>query len=121
MIDTVMEELIAEGKKQLLAYPDADQVIVVKTENNHLRCFSNSLKSNGADEKDFVEHISASEDPVIKCVLCMWSDGSIEIPSMHFRNLLLDASAENAQAVIILQGTDGISCKKLIICMPNEK
>ena len=83
MIDTVMQELIAEGKEQLLAHPDADQVI--------------------------------------KYVLCMWSDGSIEIPSMHFRNLLLDASAENAQAVIILQGTDGISCKKLITCMPNEK
>lgn len=121
MTDTVMEELIAEGKEQLLAHPDADQMIVVKTENNHLRSFSNSLKSNGADEKNFVEQISASENPVIKYVLCMWSDGSIEIPSMHFRNLLLDASAENAQAVIILQGTDGISCKKLITCMPNEK
>ena len=39
MTDTVMEELIAEGKEQLLAHPDADQMIVVKTENRQLSYF----------------------------------------------------------------------------------
>lgn len=114
-----LEALITEAERQILTFQDVDQVIVVKTTKSNVYSFPNHIKSKGtSDEESFLRMLAEQEDCEIKYVVAMWTDGSIDIPSMNFRKLLLEASPKNAQAVLALQGEEGIVCKSLDMCMP---
>ena len=93
-------------------------MIVVKTTKSNVYSFPNNILSKGtADEENFVKKLLNQGDCEIKYVVAMWTEESIEIPSMNFRKLLLEASPKNAQAILVGQGENGIVCKTIETCM----
>lgn len=119
----VCSELVQTAKKIVSLNPTVDQVIVVQTEKSHIYDFMNHILRDGQyhgqmeDEKAFVQMLSDKEE-VVRYIVCMWGDYSIDIPSMNFRKLLLAASEKNADAMLILKSEQSINLKKLSWSMP---
>ena len=83
------------------------QVLVTETENGEITVFSNDLSP--ASEQRF---LSQQRQP-LTALLCVWSGGAIDVPSMHVRKGLLQANPKNADAVIYLLGEHGINTRLL--------
>lgn len=91
----------------------ADQIVVVETAKSNVYHFENHLFAEGKsdlvfeDEKHFVEMLQENADCEIQYIVCMWKKGSVEIPTMHFRKLLLEVSPKNAEARFVVLTEDG--------------
>ena len=83
------------------------QVLVTQTESGEITVFSNDLSP--ASEERF---LSQQRQP-LTALLCVWSGGAIDVPSMHVRKGLLQANPKNADAVIYLLGEHGINTRLL--------
>ena len=59
------------------------------------------------DEEQFMKLLQEKADSEVKYIVCMWKNGSVEIPSMHFRKMLLEASPKNADAIFAVLTGDG--------------
>ncbi len=86
---------------------DRAQVLVTLTENGDLSVFSNDLSPSSEDL-----FLSQQRQP-LTALLCVWSGGAIDVPSMHVRKGLLQANPKNADAVIYLLGEHGINTRLL--------
>lgn len=72
---------------------------------------SNALSKDKADEKSLLNTLA--NDTKIDRILCVWSDGSVDIPSFTFREMLLDANEKNTDSGIFVKTADGFSVIKL--------
>ena len=114
-----MEELRSVAKKAAALYPDADQVIAVRTSKSNIYYFSNNvLSGNYTDETAFIQMLREKDDVYIQYVVCQWIDGGLDLPSMHFRKLLLAADSRNGQAKILCQGFEQHVIRTLAQTMP---
>lgn len=119
-------ELVQRAKELVLLNPSVDQVIIVKTEKSNIYHFTNRLYIDGMftgkseDEEKFVEMLSDKKDQVIRYIVCMWNCCSIDVPSMNFRELLLEASEKNAEAMLVLQSVTELILTKMGMTMKND-
>lgn len=110
---------IETSKNEILSYPDYDQLITVKTIKSNMYSFANKIECMNAHyEEDFINQLIRQEDFEIEYVVCVWNDGSLDIPSMNFRQLLLQASEKNNHAILVMLGENGIIGRELASCMP---
>ena len=93
-------ELLRTAEAQLRLHPGAAQVVAVKTVSGSIHWFANSLAPEAEDR--FVQSLSA-EHAAVALLVCIWSDGSLDLPSMHLRKRLLEADPENEHALMLLQ------------------
>lgn len=100
------------------------QVIVVQTEKSNIYHFINHLYVDGQlngkseDEEKFIQMLLDKGEPVLKYIVCMWNEYSIDVPTMNFRKILLTASEKNTDAMLVLQSTSSLILKKLSCSMP---
>lgn len=100
------EEFVEQGIQ-------ADQIIVLETTNANVYHFENhffvdrKMDVRFPDETQFVKMLQEKADFEIKYIVCMWKNGSVEIPSMHFRELLMEASPKNVDAMFVVLTEDG--------------
>ena len=119
-------ELVQRAKELVLLNPSVDQVIIVKTEKSNIYHFTNRLYIDGMftgkseDKEKFVEMLSDKKDQVIIYIVCMWNCCSIDVPSMNFRELLLEASEKNAEAMLVLQSVTELILTKMGMTMKND-
>lgn len=110
----------------------ADQIIVVETATANVYHFENHFFVDGKvdvrfpDEEQFMNMLLEKTDCEIKYIVCMWKNGSVEIPSMHFRELLMEASPKNADAMFVVLTEDGkgglaLGIRTVKQCMPAKK
>lgn len=112
-------DMIDRTKKEMLLFPDFDQLITVKTSKSYYS-FANKIDSTNIDyESAFVEQLIQQNETEIETVVCIWKDGSLDFPSFHFRQLLLQSSDKNKNTIIVLQGEHELCEKRLISCMPK--
>ena len=55
----------------------------------------------------------------IERVVCMWHDGSIDLPSFAFREALVAVESGNLLAKILLNGSNGYAVKTVKATMPK--
>lgn len=116
-------ELVHKAKELVSLNPSADQVIVVKTEKSNIYHFANHLYVDGQldakseDEEKFIQMLIDKEEPVLKYIVCIWNEYSIDIPTMNFRKLLMTASEKNADAMLVLQSVPDLILKTLGVCV----
>lgn len=120
-------ELVQKAKELVALHPSADQVIVVETEKSNIYHFANHLHVDGLcleksdDEEKFVQMLLDKGEPVLKYIVCMWNEYSIDVPSMNLRKLLMAASEKNADAMLVLKSVLGLNLKSLGVCvMPTR-
>ena len=95
------------------------QVIVLYSSkgNEYGAVLRDALSKAGTEETSLLEGAATAEDTEIQCVLCMWQDHGIDIPSMSFRRMLCDLNSKNADAVLVVMTADGIGGIRLSATM----
>ncbi len=91
------------------------QVIVALTarENIYL-CFldyKNSLVLN--EEEHFLKGLKTNTDTVVKKMVCMWSDGSVDFPAYSLREKMIQLNLQNEFTEMLLNGYGGFIVKKM--------
>ena len=108
-------ELLRTAEAQLRLHPGAAQAVAVETVSGGIRRFANSLAPEAEDR--FVQSLS-EEHAVVALLVCMWADGSIDLPSMHLRKRLLEAAPENGHALMLLRSDSGPITRTIGWSMP---
>lgn len=88
-------------------HENALQILVIEGKTGDISSFPNDLS------QAVEEHFLAGKPEAITAVLCIWKNGQIDVPSMRVRRGLLEADARNADALVYLQGEDGIVTRSL--------
>ena len=73
----------------------------------------NALSEDISDEKALIERLTLANDTEIKQILCVWQNGSIDLPSHRFRSMLCEANSKNAACKIFVLTKNGTSVVKL--------
>ena len=68
--------------------------------------------------KLFIEK-KKNSDAKIERLICMWHDGSIDLPSFAFREALVAAEGSNLSAKMLLSGLNGYVVKTVKASMPE--
>jgi len=109
-------KLLCLAKEQLRLHPGADQVIAVETGSKTVRWFANTLGTEAEDR--FAELLSQQRDSAAALLVCMWADGTIDLPSMHLRRLLLELDPGNEHTLLLLQSDSGPITRTIGWSMP---
>ena len=88
----VADSVLGENNKNVL------QVLVTKTEDGHISSFVNDLSEN-----EEIKFLSAQKETLV-VLLCVWTNGLIDLPSIRIRKNLMQINPKNADTVIYLQG-----------------
>lgn len=110
--------LIQSARCQLPLNPGADQVIAVETAKGITLYFANDLGAGPRDEDRFVQTLLDRNDTAVKYLVCMWSTGSIDLPSMHLRKRLVEIDPENGHTLMLLQTADSPAVRTIRWSMP---
>ncbi len=65
------------------------------------------------DGEAVVSAAKAHADPRIKSIVCMWSNGGVDLPSYSLRASLCGLAEENGSAEILLQGYHSFVVKEI--------
>lgn len=103
---------------QFPLHPGADQVIAVETSKGITRFFANNLGAGTLDEDRFVQSLLDQNDTSVKLLVCMWSNGCLDLPSMHLRKHLVEINSENEHTLMLLQATDRPVARTIRWSMP---
>ena len=81
--------------------------------NEYGRVIKDTIAEDDSDEMALIESLKAADDTEIKCILCMWQCGGIDIPSYRLRKMLCELNCQNAESLLIVMTFDGISGLKV--------
>ena len=113
--------LLEQAKGLMEAEPAAQQVIVVKTAKDNVYHVSNQDVENGADEDGLLRQLRDGEDTQVQAVVCMWQGGeALDVPSIRFRQLLLELDPRNGDALLPLQGENVLVARTLRETLPEK-
>ncbi len=113
---TAWESLLEEAKRLINENPTAKQAIVLRTLNGNVYHLALEEFSDG---ELLLLQLQEKDDVVVRELVCLWNSFEIDVPSMAFRRGLLDLSAGNGEAEVLLQGENRFIVKKLQVLMPG--
>ena len=122
-IPSEFEKLLHQAKELISSDPSAEQVITVLTSGGHILSFANHNIVSGetADEEAFIKTLAESKDTEIQYAICMWNDSTLDVPSRHLQNLLMDLSPTNQKAEFLLSSSESFNVKPLCSMSPCAK
>ena len=78
---------------------------------------NNALSQEKTAETALLEKIKESGDTEIGCVLCMWQDHGIDIPSYAFRESLCALDPQNSESLMFVMTAAGVAAVKMSTVM----
>lgn len=119
----VFETMLTAAQKALdnVVPQKRTQAIVLRTakKNQYVSVISDALSDGKAEERELIGKMVSGEDTEVTDILCMWHDGSVDLPSFAFRNMLCQANANNRNAGIFVFTANGYSTLKLVHTLPT--
>ncbi|MDE7239082.1 MAG: hypothetical protein K2N41_05155 [Lachnospiraceae bacterium] len=114
------EKLLKQVEKLIKFDLSADQAVAVWTSKDNMFCFANHsiMSGNMEDENNFVRTFAENGDKEIRYVVCMWNDTTLDVPSCHLRDLLIELNPSNLETEILLNNGEGFQVKSLKMLMP---
>lgn len=113
-----LNALVDIAKAKVVELPAAEQIVVVKTAQDNVYAFANNVLSKGEeDERTFFKGLCDKGETELANVVCMWKNGGVEIPAMHFLKLILEADPKNARTRLAVEGENGIEERVLEACL----
>lgn len=115
-----IEELVKWAEELVKSDSSAEQCVVVRTQKeNQYYLFNHHMISGSVEEEDvFLKMLAENEDTEIRCVVCMWSDYTIDMMSHHLLKSLIELNPANKNTAVILRTVGGLQTKPLRSCMP---
>ncbi|MGN1002120.1 MAG: hypothetical protein ACI4PC_05065 [Oscillospiraceae bacterium] len=107
--------LWAAAEALLASDSAAEQAVLLRTAGDALpRLANHSVLSGGTAEEDaFVQSLVDSQDTEIRYLLCLWRDGTPDVPSRHLQLLLRKLHPSNETARLLLRSSGGFVVKEL--------
>ncbi len=122
MIDTCWEMLLKRARMEAHKLSDGN-VVVMLTAKGSVACVLFQDLSSAIDAEGAVKallEIKKNEDSKIERLICMWHEGSIDLPSFAFREALLSVDRTNFSTQMLLNGLNGYIVKTVEATMPKE-
>ena len=115
----IADNLVERARKILEAeprHPNA-QVIVLFTSfgNTHSCVINNVFSPDKSAEDGLLQSLVSRGETRIELAVCMWSNGSVDVPQFEFRRKLLSINAANSATGIVLYTGDGYTTKRLSV------
>ena len=120
-LDAKWEMLLNRAKKDANELSCGNTVVMLSAKGTiYSVSFQNGHSAIEAEGvmKLFVEK-KTNSDAKIERLICMWHDGSIDLPSFTFREALVAAESSNLSAKILLSGLNGDVVKTVKETMPK--
>lgn len=120
-LDTKWEMLLNEASKEADKLFDGN-VVVMLTAKGSVICVPFQDLSSSVNTESAIKallEIKKNEDAKIDRLICMWHDGSIDLPSYAFREALLSVNRTNFSTKILLNGLTGYIVKTVMVTMPK--
>ena len=115
--DAVIFEEMTEIARKALQGKDGKQTqaIVLYTDRGVDYCsvIKDVLSTERTDETALLNQLTANDDTLVKNILCMWQNGTVDLPSYAFRKRLLETNAENSDAGIFVRTENGYAAVEL--------
>ncbi len=122
MINTCWEMLLKRARMEAHKLSDGN-VVVMLTAKGSVACVPFQDLNSAIDAEGAVKallEIKKNEDSKIERLICMWHEGSIDLPSFAFREALLSVDRTNFSAQMLLNGSNGYIVKTVEATMPKE-
>lgn len=117
-VDFCLFEKMKKAAMELLSAAEKGQntqavVLFSAKGNEYVAVIKDTIAEDDSDETALIESLKAADDTEIKCILCMWQCGGIDIPSYRLRKMLCELNCQNSEPVLFVMTLDGISGIKL--------
>ena len=118
MHDEIFEDLL----RRIVPQDGVDQIIALRASNGQTYIMENRniMSGDNSDEDLFLRSLKAQGVTAVTHLVAVWCDGGLDVPSMHFRQGLLELSPENAETLLLLQGEGHYAVWPLQRTMPRE-
>ena len=120
-LDAKWEMLLDKAKKDANELSLGNSVVMLSAKGAiysvSFRNVRSAIEAEGV-MKFFIEK-KKSGDAKIERLICMWHDGSIDLPSFAFREALVTAEGSNFSAKMLLSGLNGYVVKTVKATMPK--
>ena len=126
----VLSQLLNYARETLEASPKTpfSQAIVLKTVKGntysfYMPSFAEQPEAFGAMEDRIVATLRDREDTAAACLLAMWADGSVDLPSYSFREKLIALDPRNREALLPLMSMEAEGAyvvRSIGSCMPEK-
>jgi len=120
-LDAKWEMLLNRAKKDSNELSNGNTVVMLSAKGTiYSVSFQNGHSAIEAEGvmKLFIEK-KKNNDAKIERLICMWHDGSIDLPSFAFREALVVAEGSNLSAKMLLSGLNGYVVKTVKASMPE--
>lgn len=120
-LDAKWEMLLNRAKKDSNELSNGNTVVMLSAKGTiYSVSFQNGHSAIEAEGvmKLFIEK-KKNSDAKIERLICMWHDGSIDLPSFAFREALVVAEGSNLSAKMLLSGLNGYVVKTVKASMPE--
>ena len=113
----IFERLLQKAKELVASDPSVQQVIAMLASNGQIfSCMNHDIiAGNNTEETDFVNMLAENDATEIRYCVCMWNDFTLDIPSQHLRELLVELSPFNRMTQFLLR-----SGEKFVVRMLDE-
>lgn len=120
-LDAKWEMLLTRAKKDANELSKGNTVVMLTAKGTvYSVSFQNGYSAIEVEGvmKLFIEK-KKNSDAKIERLICMWHDGSIDLPSFTFREALVAAEGSNLSAKMLLSGLNGYVVKTIKASMPE--
>lgn len=107
MINIARNEL-SSGKEQ------CGQIIVLYLNTHEIQHYCVGLENREDVENCIIEDLLKKNNIVISKILCVWSDGIIDLPSYYLRKKLCELNENNINCEILLSGVEGVNTRTIL-------
>lgn len=100
---------------------DMTQAVVFKTSLGNV--YHTVIQNTGEDKESdkLLAQMKKNEDTHITEMVCVWHEGSVDLPSYDLRVKLLSLNPKNKDSLVLLQGLEKYIVKELDKLMPPKK
>ncbi len=98
-------DLIQVAQNALVDLPKSGVIVLRTAKNNIYHCvITNGCSNYENEEKAFLDNLRQNDDLEVSQMVWMWHDGTLDISSFVFRDMLCKLHENNKNAEMILTG-----------------
>lgn len=112
-------EMMKYAEEILETEGSTPMAVIVTTAKGEVRGFASRFADTDqiadriADENRFLRSLAEHGEARIRCGLCKWRNGSVDVPSASLRRGLEELDAANLKAEFLLQGGGGFQLRSI--------
>jgi hypothetical protein len=105
---------VAKEKNQSLIGEYAQTVVALTVDDKIFSLpLSNALDLQSLETELFLQSLEKNENRPIARLLCLWTTGEIDLPSMALRRALIKQNPLNGEAQVFVLRETGYACRSL--------